>query len=85
MDPKVKPWSTRKRWARAEGLNETVVCISATYDSGSVACGRILGQFGVFRNSNNPKSTPNDPYRTSDNLKLEPHKWQPHPEITDEN
>ena len=34
MDPKVKPWSNRKRWARAEGLNETVVCISATYDSG---------------------------------------------------
>ena len=26
-----------------------------------------------------PKSTPNDPDRTSDNLKLQPHELQPHP------
>ncbi len=67
---------------------------SATHACGYNSCGCNLrmseirsGSFGVglgpvwgrFGHQAGPKSTPNDPGRTSDNFELQPHALQPHP------
>ncbi len=48
-----------------------------------IVWGRLGAGVGPFEPQTGPKSTQNDPGRTSDNLKLQPHEFPPSPQMAD--